>query len=386
MNKNIINQYISNKDKVTTDFLKEEMDWMSKRLLKNIDRFQEKFPSACTTNDLYRIKENDDWTNGFWTGMLWLAYQHTKDQRFYDIIKKNIQSFKERLDTHFVLDHHDIGFLYSPSIVSIYRETNDDSLKEMIIVAADKLLQRFQEKGQFIQAWGTLGDKKEYRLIIDSLLNLPLLYQAASITGNDTYANLANAHYQQVIQNIVRKDYSTYHTYYFDVTTGKPAHGATHQGYNDQSCWARGQAWAIMGLPLHARITGDNTDKELFNHLFEYFIDKIPEDLVPYWDLYFDDTSKEPKDSSALAIAACGLLEASKVGYIEDASDIAKGMVYALANKYTSRNDATKEGLLLHGVYAYGENKGVDEANLWGDYFYMESIYRLLHPEWKTCW
>ncbi|WP_317317658.1 glycoside hydrolase family 88 protein [Longibaculum muris] len=386
MNEKIIQEYTKLGQNVDQVFLKQEMDWICEKLLKNIDRFQENFPSACTTNHIYRIKANDDWTNGFWTGMLWMAYQYTKNEAFYDIVMKNIKSFQQRLADHFVLDHHDIGFLYSPSIVMVYRDTQEKSLEKIIVEAADKLLNRFQEKGQFIQAWGQLGNPQEYRLIIDSLLNLPLLYEASKITNNPLYAHKADAHYQQVINHIIRSDYSTYHTFYFDVETGKPDHGATHQGFSDQSCWARGQAWAILGIPLHERITQQKNDENKWTHVFEYFIDKIPQDLIPYWDLCFDDTSHEPKDSSALAIVACGLMEAQKVGYRQDAQMIAKGMIGALSQTYTSSKYKDVEGLLMHGVYAYSENKGVDEENLWGDYFYMEALYRLLNPEWKTCW
>lgn len=386
MEKEIINRYIELGKEVDEIFLNQQLDWMSQKLLKNIDRFQDRFPSACTTNQVYRIKGNDDWTNGFWTGMLWIAYLHTQDQRFLDIVNLNIESFKQRLHDHFVLDHHDIGFLYSPSIVAIYRDSQREDLKEVIIEAAERLVRRFQEVGGFIQAWGQLGDEKEYRLIIDSLLNLPLLYEASTISGNQKYSEVADKHYQQVINNIIRDDFSTYHTFYFNKEDGSPKGGATHQGYSDSSCWARGQAWAIMGIPLHDRIKGIKDGQELFASVLTYFINKLPQDLVPYWDLYFDDTSNEPKDSSALAIAACGMIEAQNAGYIDDGKDIARGMIYQLASDYTSINDSDKEGLLLHGVYAYSENKGVDEANLWGDYFYMEAIYRLVNQNWKTCW
>lgn len=386
MNERTIEEYKEYGRKVDNTFLKKEMNWICDKLLKNIERFERSFPSACTTQHNYRIKGNDDWTNGFWTGMLWMAYQYTENQKFYDVIKCHITSFKQRLVDHYVLDHHDIGFLYSPSIVMIYRDTHDKNLEEIIKVAADKLIARFQKKGQFIQAWGKLGDAKEYRLIIDSLLNLPLLYEATKITGKTIYKEIADAHYQQVIKCIVRPDYSTYHTFYFDAETGAALYGATHQGYSDLSCWARGQAWAILGIPLHERITNDKGNKDIWENILEYFIDRIPKDLVPYWDLYFDDTSCEPKDSSALAIAACGLLEADKIGYRNDSLDIAKGMIAALSEHYTSFHQQNVEGILMHGVYAYSENKGVDEENLWGDYFYMEALYRLLNPNWKTCW
>lgn len=359
-----------------------EMDRCVAVLARNMERFGEDFPSACATNGAYRIKKNDDWTNGFWTGMLWLAWLHTGDQKFYHLALKNIDSFEKRLDDHFILDHHDIGFLYSLSVGAGWKLTGDERMKFLLVRAADVLAARYQEKGGFIQAWGTPGEEKEYRLIIDSLLNLPLLYLAFDLTGEKRYQEIAETHYSRVIKHIVRDDFSTYHTFYFDLKTGEPRCGATHQGFSDSSCWARGQAWAILGMPLHRRLSGrdfSEAEAALYQNIVRYFESHLPEDGMPYWDLIFTDGSDQPRDSSALAIAACGMLEMGETARAEE-------MVAVLENLASSAEDVDSEGMLLHGVYAYAEGKGVDEPNLWGDYFYMEALYRLLHPEWVPFW
>ena len=36
----------------------------------------------------------------------------------------------------------------------------------------------------------------------------------------------------------------------FDTTTGLPKYGNTFQGFSDDSSWARGQAWGILGFAL----------------------------------------------------------------------------------------------------------------------------------------
>ena len=360
-------------------WVKKELDRCCAVLSKNMERFGENFPSACASDGKYRIKQNDDWTNGFWTGMQWLAYLYTGEEKYKALASANIESFQKRLDEHFILDHHDIGFLYSLSAVAGYQILKDESLRLMILRAADVLAGRFQEKGGFIQAWGKMGAEKEYRLIIDSLLNLPLLYKAAEISGNGRYAQIAETHYERVIHNIVREDFSTYHTFYFDPETGKPDHGATHQGFSDQSCWARGQAWAILGMPLHKRLSGRAFTEEealLYENIVRYFEEHLPQDKMPYWDLIFNDGSKQPRDSSALAVAACGMLEMGR-------AQRAKEMLKVLKEKASSEGEPENEGILLHGVYAYAENKGVDEPNLWGDYFYMEALYRLWNQDWK---
>lgn len=364
------------------DWVKEELDRCCRILEKNMERFQTDFPSACATNGKYRIKKNDDWTNGFWTGMLWLAWQYTGKEKFKELAQKNLVSFEQRLRDHFILDHHDIGFLYSLSTGAGYRLLKDERQKQVFLQAADVLAARFQEKGGFIQAWGKMGAEKEYRLIIDSLMNLPLLYRAWQISGKRRYKEIADSHYDKVLHNIIREDYSTYHTFYFDPETGLPDHGATHQGFSDQSCWARGQAWAILGIPLHGRVSGDGMteeDREIHRKITEYFEAHIPSDGVPYWDLIFPEGSDQPKDSSALAIAACGMLEIgnSKRGI---------QMLQTLKEQASGEDDPDSEGILLHGVYAYAEGKGVDEPNLWGDYFYMEGLCRLCDAKWQPYW
>ena len=248
------------------------------------------------------------------------------------------------------------------------------------------MLARFQEKGEFIQAWGTYGDPQEYRLIIDSLLNLPLLFAATQLSGEPRYAEVASKHYQTVRKTVIKNDATTFHTYYFDPETGQPSHGATHQGNSDQSIWARGQSWAILGLPLNESYLHSLPFPENYPQIVEVFLAHLPADLVPYWDFDFNDQHPAEKDSSALAIAACGLLEAEKMEAYPDAQKIAKGMLYQLGEQYAASQVPENEGLLLHGVYAHAEGKGIDEPNLWGDYFYLEGLIRLALPNWQRYW
>lgn len=371
---------------LTPEELQQELAWCIGKVAHNMQRFGEHFPSAEATNGIYRLKANDDWTNGFWTGMLWLSYEVTKEAKFKDLALQHVRSFAQRLADHHVLDHHDIGFLYSLSTVAGYRILGDETCKNLTLKAADVLLARFQEKGRFLQAWGTLGDPKEYRLIIDSLLNLPLLFTATELSGDLRYREVAQQHYQQVLQTVIKDDGTTFHTYYFDPQTGSPTHGATHQGHGDSSIWARGQSWGVAGIPLNQRYLPETTYPAIYPQVVAVYLDHLPADLVPYWDFDFTDAHPSEKDSSAQAIAACGLLEADRVSAYPEAKALAKGMVKSLMTAYTSRKETANEGLLLHGVYAYSHHKGIDEPNLWGDYFYMEALMRLQDPSWGTYW
>lgn len=373
-------------EKVDTQWLNDQINQIVTRLKVNMQSYELNFPSACATQGRYRIKANDDWTNGFWTGMLCIAYELTGEKDFLELIEKNVESFQDRLDQHFVLDHHDIGFLYSLSAGAAYKITQKESDRLTFLQAADVLVARYHEEGKFIQAWGKYGDPKEYRLIIDSFLNLPILLMATELSGKKHYAEIAKSHYQKLLQTVFRDNFSTYHTYFFDVNTGEPLRGATHQGNSTQSTWARGQSWAILGIPLVEGYLASKKMPDFYHDVVAFFIDNLPEDLIPYWDFDFTDDNPSSKDSSAAAIMVCGLLEVAKFNSYPDAKRIAKGMLYQLGEKYTNWSDKKNEGLLQHGVYAYSEGKGIDEPNLWGDYFYFEALMRLVKPDWTSYW
>ncbi|MGL4453199.1 MAG: glycoside hydrolase family 88 protein [Sarcina sp.] len=370
------------------DEIKNALDYAIKKIDENLELYTHKFPSACTTNQIYRIKGNDDWTNGFWTAMIWLAYEYTGDEKYKEVAEIHIESFKKRLEDHFVLDHHDLGFLYSLSAVAGYKLTGLKKARDIAIWAAEVLLDRYQEVGEFIQAWGAKGDATEYRLIIDCFFNLPLLYWASEETGDEKFKIVADKHFNTAVNTVIREDSSTYHTHYFDIETGVPTKGVTHQGFSDDSSWARGQAWAIYGLPLNYKYNKYENCQFLYERVLNYFLNRVPDDLICYWDLMFKDGDGEPRDSSSAAITICGILEMNKHNFDENKKDsyekVAHGMLRSLIENYTTK-DMKSNGILAHGVYSWQHKKGIDECNLWGDYFYMEALMRL-YKDWDLYW
>ena len=274
---------------------------------KNIAKLGELFPTPATFNNAYKPMQNIEWTNGFWTGILWLCYDLTNDPKYRNLAEKNVESFLDRIEKNIEVEHHDLGFLYSISCVSAYKLTGSEKGKRAALLAANKLISRYQEKGEFIQAWGELGAKDNYRLIVDCLLNIPLLYWATEVTQDEKYREIAKKHYISTVNNAIRDDASAFHTFYFDPETGLPSHGKTRQGYSDDSSWARGQAWLIYGIALNNSYVENVENIELFESITNYFLNRLPKDFVSYWDLIFGDGSGQSKDSSATAIAVCGI-------------------------------------------------------------------------------
>ena len=217
-----------------------------------------------------------------------------------------------------------------------------------------------------------------------------LISSVTSHSCRESYKTAAYNHAKQTQKYIVRDNATTYHTYYFDDVTGVPKYGRTQQGYSDESCWARGQAWGIYGFTLSYLYTGDGSFLETATQLADYFLQELPEDLICYWDLIFKEGSQEEKDSSAAAIAACGLLELSKQLPVSDHrhfdyEEMAVKILEELQKNYTTKQVDGSNGLLLHAVYDKNSLKGVDECVIWGDYFYVEGITRLA-KKWYCYW
>lgn len=375
---------------LTKEKIEQAIEIAIKKIDHNMSRLGERFPSTNTINHSYDTIENIEWTTGFWTGMLWLSYEYTKDEKYKKLADKHVDSFLHRIENNIEVDHHDLGFLYSPSCVAGYRLTGNLKARQAALLAADKLMTRYQKKGDFIQAWGELGATDNYRLIVDCLLNIPLLYWASSETGDQRYSEVADRHYHTTISYAVREDSSAFHTFYFDPETGKPVGGRTRQGYSDDSSWARGQSWLMYGIALNYAYKPKEEDFLNYEAVTNYFLNRLPQDFICYWDLIFDDQSQQSRDSSAAAIAVCGMSLMNK--YLPETFD--KKQLYAhsqhsilesLIDNYTEQLSQGTVSLINHGVYSWHSGKGVDEGNIWGDYYYLEALIRF-YKDWEMYW
>ena len=360
------------------------------RIDANLAVFTDAFPAPSSVNGVYPAIGNVEWTNGFWTGMLWLAYEASGEARYREAAERQVRSFKDRVDQRINVDHHDLGFLYSLSCVAAYKLTGDTLARDAALSAAELLLARYLPQAGIIQAWGDLSDPEQAgRMIIDCNLNLPLLYWASQVTGERRFADAADAHISQAARYIVRPDSSTFHTFFMDPVTGAPRMGKTHQGYSDSSCWARGQAWGISGFPLVHRYKNDPELLKLSGRLANYYLNRLPPDLICCWDLVFTSSPHE-RDSSAAAIAACGLLELARGLPLVDPDRAAYeaaalATIETLGARYMLPPGPPGTGVLAHAVYHMPNGVGVDEACIWGDYFFLEALVRLTRP-WEPYW
>ncbi|GAB7021347.1 glycoside hydrolase family 88 protein [Halostagnicola bangensis] len=358
----------------------------------NLTTFHDRFPTASSDDLVYPSTDNSKgWTSGFWTGQCWLAYEVTGDERYRNAAQTQLETFDRRLEDGDV-ETHDLGFLYTLSAVPGYRLTGKFEYRELAVAAAELLADRYWDDLGLIQAWGPLDASApdewvQGRIIADTMMNLPLLFWASGVTDEQRYATIADAHARTNVRHIVRDDASTAHTFKSDIESGAPLGVETHQGYADDSCWARGQAWQLYGYAIAATYTGESAYAELASKLANYYLERVEADHVPQWD--FDAPADDGvRDSSAAAIAACGLDELSRI--LPSADDrtrqyrnAALETLESLAGNYTTDPDDSN-GLLMEGAY-HRTDDDFDECCLWGDYFYVEGLVRATE-QWERYW
>lgn len=369
------------------------LDRAAAQVRMNLPLYAGQCQNHSSVNGVYPACENTQWTCGFWPGEIWLCYERTGEDCFLQAGNALVESFYQRIRNQIEIDHHDMGFLYTPSCTAAWKLTGNRTARTAALMAADQLLRRFQSKGGFLQAWGSMDDPASRRFIIDCLMNLPLLYWASRETGDNGYAAVARKHTETCHAHSFRPDGSTFHTFYMN-PDGTPSRGETCQGYRDDSFWARGQAWAVYGSILSWRDTRNPAALDAFRNSLRFYLTRLPEDLVPCWDMLFQPESGEPRDSSSAAITACGLLEAARLLPGDEGEEyrlLALRMVGSLARNYAPKSPSPGAGLILHGTYSKKSPyntctpEGVDEYTAWGDYFYLEALTRLA-TDWNSYW
>jgi unsaturated chondroitin disaccharide hydrolase len=277
------------------------------------------------------------------------------------------------------LNTHDLGFIFMLSHGLGAQLSGDTSLYANMLQAAANLRRRYNPKGGYLQAWGpTDGSFHERgRIIIDTMMNLPLLYWASTHTGDPTFAQVATQHALTSRLTLIRADNSTAHVADFNPDTGAFLRRDTHQGYHYESCWSRGQAWAVYGFARAYHFTGEEAFRAAAQRTADYTIQHAPGDLVPFWDYTHPDIPHTYRDSSAAAVLASGLLELAAVDPTGASrwQQTAKAIVESLWVNYSSRG-TNIPALLLHGSRSVPQGL-MDHALIYGDYYFFEALTKL---------
>ncbi len=328
-------------------------------------------------DDMY-ANDPDWWTNGFWGGMMWILYKKTQNPIYRDAAIDCENLLDKAYNERYTRLHHDVGFMWDITSGVHYRLEDDAPSKKRALETANLLFSRFNIKGGFIRAWNS-SDAAGWT-IIDTMMNLPLLYRASQITGDMRYTNVAMAHADMVMNAHVRPDSSVAHIVSHDVETGEVIEFPEGQGYSPDSSWSRGQAWALYGFTLSYIFTKKQEYLDMAKRIAHYFIASVAnDDYLPRCDFKSPD---EPViyDSTAGACAACGLIElANCVGEFEKNTYLAPAvkMLKAMDKKFCNWNTG-EDSILQYGTHSYKNRLSERHIHIiYGDYFFVEAMYKL---------
>lgn len=320
----------------------------------------------------------EEWCDGFWPGVLWYNYENTGDST----LRREALRFTEALRpiVYSPVYDHDLGFLIFCSYGNAYRLTADKTYKQVILDAADSLATLYNPRVGTLLSWPrNVGMFGGHNTIMDNMINLEMLFWASKNGGRKELYDIAFKHAETTMNNHFRPDGSCYHVAVYNPESGEFIRGCNHQGYDDDSMWARGQAWAIYGYTMVYRETRDPRFLAFAQKVTDVYLSSLPDDGIPYWDFRDPGIPEVPRDASAACVVASALIELSD--YVDDSTsrrylDASKKMLATLASDRYRCGEA-KPAFLNHSVGNMPANSEIDASIIYADYYYIEALTRL---------
>ena len=333
-------------------------------------------PRCVEPDGSLRLVQPRDWCSGFFPGMLWMMYQISGN----DYWRKNANLFTLPTESNRLhRGTHDLGFMVHNSFGKGYTLTNEKAYFDVDLQAAQTLCKRYNPNVKAIRSWDHNKNVWDYPVIIDNMINLELLFWATEQTGNSSFYKIAVNHANTTMANHFRDDFSTFHVVDYNPDNGNVRSKCTHQGFSDESVWSRGQAWGLYGYTMCYRFTGDSAYLRQAENIAKFIFAqaKMPEDLIPYWDMNDPKIPNAPRDASAAAVTASALYElcrysANHLQY----KNLADKIMNSLKNNYQSKIQTNQGFLLEHSTGNHPANDEIDVPIIYADYYYMEAVIR----------
>lgn len=349
-----------------------------------------RLPKAIDKEGKLATSDYSWWCSGFFPGELWYLYENNPTPE----LKKYAEMYTARIEkVKDITYSHDVGFMLNCSYGNGYRLTQNPAYKEVMITGANSLATRFDERVGAIRSWDFNKDKWQFPVIIDNMMNLEFFTVVSRFTQEERFKNIAISHADKTMAHHFRPDYSCYHVVSYDTLTAQPHIKQTHQGFADESAWARGQAWALYGFTMMYAETGKQEYLTQANHIANYIMNhpNMPTDKVPYWDFDMPDIPNTTRDASAAAIMASAFIELSKMNkddFGKQCRVIAEEQIRSLTSpEYLAAQGTNQNFALMHSTGHFPNNSEVDVPLSYADYYYVEALMRmknLLNDESKS--
>lgn len=358
--------------------LRAVLTQIDEKLDREIDRLGDGIPYISDKNGYKNFPEKIYWwTNGFWPGILWLRYADNGMYRFKSVAER-IERMMDINFNEFTHLHHDTGFMWFYSSVKNFQQTRNSQSFARGMHAATILAGRYNPNGEFLRSWE--GDGAEGWVIIDSLMNLQILFWASEVSNDPRFKSIAKKHALTVLKNHVRSNGSVKHICNFDAETGEYKESLAGQGYSPTSAWSRGQAWAIYGFSECYRNLNDERFLRAAENVADFTIRRLENNEYVAPIDYYQPSSVKNVDTSASIITSCGLL--NLMTYVsEDKQNRYLYVIKKVFNRITQEYldlDIERDGLVTGFSSSYTNREGQDISSVYGDYYFIELIQKLM--------
>ena len=353
----------------------QAMDFAQDQVRALITRHPDYFPLYTEEGTWQHGREAwTNWCEGFLGGMMWIFARRGGDPYWRERAEHYSRLIEER---QFDTEVHDLGFVFWSTWKRWFDLTGDPEIQTRVIQAGRTMGLRFNEAGKFLRSFVAADS-----CFIDIMMNVGIIFYAATETGDDDLRRKAREHCLTTRRFLLRGDGSTAHEGIFDVRTGEFLRQATHQGWRSDSSWVRGQTWALYGFGTAYRLSGDELLLDAAERCADFYIARTPSHGVPPND-WEEPNPRLPYESSAAAIAASGLFQLATL--TRDVDRARTYQAYArmiletlLTPEFLAVDTAGWEGILKHGSYHERKDLGVDESVMWGEYFFVEALDKVL--------
>jgi len=315
-----------------------------------------------------------NWCEGFLGGQMWLFYEVGLGDDWRARAEHYSRLVEERQYDDQV---HDLGFVLCPTWKKWWELTGEDTRRQVIIQGGKTMATRFNAKGKYLRSFMASDS-----IFIDIMMNVGIIAVAGLETGDQELLDIAEEHCETTRKRLVRGDGSSSHEGIFDLDTGEFLRQTTQQGWRNDSSWARGLAWSLYGFTSMYALTGNPHWLATAQLNAHYWLEHTAgTDPVPPND--FDEPSPVLRwESSAAACAAGGLIMLGSL--VEDDEfaqryhSHAEATIARLCEPEFVAHEEDWEGVLKHGSYHETKQLGVDESVMWGEYFFVETLARVV--------
>ena len=319
-----------------------------------------------------------NWCEGFLGGQMWIFHElglgdwQARAEHYSRLVE----------DRQYDDQVHDLGFVLCPTWKKRSELTGDDAARQVVIQGGQTMATRFNARGRYLRSFLAPDS-----IFIDIMMNVGIMALAGLETGDEKLVDVAEMHCETTRKYLVRGDGSVSHEGVFDLDTGEFLRQTTQQGWRDDSSWARGLAWSLYGFTSMYALTGNPHWLATAQLNADYWLEHTGPsaddgtDLVPPND--FDEPDPVRRwESSAAACAAGGLIMLASLVENDELGQRyhthAETTIARLCEPEFVANEEGWEGMLKHGSYHEAKQLGVDESVMWGEYFFVETLARVV--------